>query len=362
MLFHIKCLNYLIIENSNLMKKIYTTTIYLLTFLNMQAQYVLTAAHNLTPGDVNKAYIATDTLAQEGDAGANITWDFSTLTFTPPSANTNWVTPAGTPYDYVCPNATVSYSIADTWYYSKYDESGYFEEGSGNNNVEECFTNNKKYFSYPFTYNSIEKDTFFGERNGATQGSIKGNIVTKADGYGKMKLPYSRDIIDNVLRIKIVEKKVVEIRGQIMYYYTETYQWFSRIQKYPLFSIARNVTIINNKVSGEIYTTKFKTVEMNIMEPVITDIKKSVPALIMLTLFPNPAVNEVFVKFNSATKTASNIDLVDISGKMVESFKTAELNLMNDTYKINIGNYPKGAYFIRVAADEKIAMQKLIIQ
>lgn len=343
------------------MKKNYIIALLLLSFFSIKAQYVLTAEHNLMPGDIITSYNAVDTMAEEGDAGICITWDFSNIIFASSATSINFVSPNNTPYNYLCPNASVSYLIGNTWYYSKYTDSGFSEEGFGNNNTEESYTNNKRFFSYPFTYNSISKDTFAGKRNGATNGNIKGTITTKADGYGKIKLPYTREEIDHVLRIKISEHKVVSIRGQTMYYYTETYQWFAKEQKCPLFSISRTTTVIKNKSTSEIYTTKSKSVMMNLMQTV-TDIKKPLEQLAKLSLFPNPAVKEVSVKFNSLSTTTATIDLVDISGKIIESFKTGDLNSNDDIYKLNITNYPKGTYFVRVVADKGINVRKLIIQ
>lgn len=100
---------------------------------------------------------------------------------------------------------------------------------------------------------------------------------------------------------------------------------------------------------------------MNLMQTV-TDIKKPLEQLAKLSLFPNPAVKEVSVKFNSLSTTTATIDLVDISGKIIESFKTGDLNSNDDIYKLNITNYPKGTYFVRVVADKSINVRKLIIQ
>ncbi|MEO6903016.1 MAG: T9SS type A sorting domain-containing protein [Bacteroidia bacterium] len=343
------------------MKVNYIVVLILLSFFNTKAQYVLTSSHNLKEGDKVDALTAKDTTAQQGHTGSSMTWDFSNVVFNTEATPINYVKPNNTPYSYLCPDATVSYLLDNTWQYSKYSDSSYSDEGNGNENIEEYYFNDKRYYYYPFAYKNIAIDTFAGERNGTTQGNVNGTIVTKADGYGTIILPNLRSGIKDVLRIKIIEKKTVNIRGQTMRYIIETYQWFAKTQKSPLFSISRTTTVIENKTTGEIYTTKSKVVMMNVMSTV-TEVNKPVEQLAKLTLFPNPAVNEVSVKFNYLPTTTATIDLVDISGKMIESFKTGDLSSSNDIYKLDITNYPKGTYFVRVVADKGMDVQKLIIQ
>jgi len=74
------------------------------------------------------------------------------------------------------------------------------------------------------------------------------------------------------------------------------------------------------------------------------------------TIFPNPVKEgKVFVISNSNSNAIKNIKIFDISGKQALSIQT-------ENKEINVSKLQKGVYLIKVEQNDKVSVQKLIIQ
>ena len=77
-------------------------------------------------------------------------------------------------------------------------------------------------------------------------------------------------------------------------------------------------------------------------------------------IFPNPAKNTVFLQMlESENHQNVELELLDLRGRVV--FR--EMNvLINDTYNLNIEQFNKGIYMIKLVSDKFSAYNKLIIK
>ena len=81
-----------------------------------------------------------------------------------------------------------------------------------------------------------------------------------------------------------------------------------------------------------------------------------------LTVYPNPATNEVNIAFNSIhhdNKVLVNI--YDVDGKLLISKHDEAFNNGIYTLSLNIAALPKGIYFIHVITDNNYYTQKLMV-
>jgi len=80
-----------------------------------------------------------------------------------------------------------------------------------------------------------------------------------------------------------------------------------------------------------------------------------------LTLYPNPAVNEVNIFYNVADDAATiSIDISDITGRYVGNY-AVEKN--NNVMKLNTQSFKKGVYYVMLTVDgKKQNVAKLVIQ
>jgi hypothetical protein len=78
--------------------------------------------------------------------------------------------------------------------------------------------------------------------------------------------------------------------------------------------------------------------------------------------FPNPATDNLNVKFSLKGVSAVTMDMIDINGKKVANL-ISENGLngeINRTY--NISSYAKGIYFVRLSINNETTMQKIVVE
>lgn len=140
-----------------------------------------------------------------GAAGANVTWDFSTLapfsTFTSP-----WVAPsAGLLAIY--PAATVTFSNQSLFqpYQAASDAFRSLGYSQGITLTSEVLSDPADELRFPFTYGDTYTDTFsgwdyFNDQQGERDSTaMSGTLTVTADGYGTLILPWGT--VQNVLRV-----------------------------------------------------------------------------------------------------------------------------------------------------------------
>jgi hypothetical protein len=76
---------------------------------------------------------------------------------------------------------------------------------------------------------------------------------------------------------------------------------------------------------------------------------------ISFSIFPNPSSEQINFVFK--TKENRTIQLIDLLGKEVLKIESNELNI-----SLNVSNYPKGIYFVKVKSEKGISSQKIIVQ
>jgi len=72
-----------------------------------------------------------------------------------------------------------------------------------------------------------------------------------------------------------------------------------------------------------------------------------------ISVFPNPAMTEARIQAN---KTIQHISVYDIQGKIIENN-----TVQNTEFTINVGDYPKGLYFIQIQIDNIKTIRKLMV-
>lgn len=72
-------------------------------------------------------------------------------------------------------------------------------------------------------------------------------------------------------------------------------------------------------------------------------------------LFPNPTFGEVNI---SSKAKITNIEVIDLSGKIVESISFEFMNNIN----VNVGHLNKGLYIVKLHTDKGIATKKLLLE
>ncbi len=80
-----------------------------------------------------------------------------------------------------------------------------------------------------------------------------------------------------------------------------------------------------------------------------------------LNLFPNPAKNRVTVRFNSNNTANVTIELIDLMGKTIRKTDRNIVKGINQT-DLDLSDFEKGIYFVKVSLDTHSVTTKLIIE
>ncbi|UOX33056.1 N-acetylmuramoyl-L-alanine amidase [Flavobacterium sediminilitoris] len=80
-----------------------------------------------------------------------------------------------------------------------------------------------------------------------------------------------------------------------------------------------------------------------------------------ISLYPNPAINEITFEINNVQSKNVTLDIFDISGKRIKNMK---LNSDNDLIQqqLNISEFASGIYFINFTIDNKEYLKKFVKQ
>ncbi|MEZ5195620.1 MAG: T9SS type A sorting domain-containing protein, partial [Bacteroidales bacterium] len=80
-----------------------------------------------------------------------------------------------------------------------------------------------------------------------------------------------------------------------------------------------------------------------------------------ISLYPNPASNDLSVSFDLVSKSDVVMSVYDLSGKLVISNVYGSLSAGQQNLKLNINTLTRGTYIVRMTAGSKSATSKLII-
>ena len=318
--------------NKFLSKILCTGLIITLPFFS-EAQPTLTASmNNPVAGDVFNQYNCDTAGVVYGSSGASATWNYSTLAILPGSVGdsfhvVSFVSCSATPYCDSFQAATVAtfskgyhsssgVVIIDTTY-GYYSTSasrlgilgfGYpqtFAPGYGLDSLSPY----ENILSYPFTYTNTANDSFNSFFYDPAYGSTYGKEIdtATADGYGTLILPTGT--YNNVLRIHTIRH----------IYDTLIIVGMGTIQ-------AAGPTGVNNIISNE-------------------------PAV---AIYPNPAKDELHIRYNSFNGQYATIFMTDIMGRAV-----AAENDNTGMVTLSLATIPNGIYMLRIQTGNNIDIEKI---
>ncbi len=78
-----------------------------------------------------------------------------------------------------------------------------------------------------------------------------------------------------------------------------------------------------------------------------------------LSVYPNPAQGLVFIKANLYTPSVLNIDVLDISGRVLGQFTTDKVK--TGEVSIDLSGYSNGMYMLRISSDKATVGKKIVI-
>lgn len=317
------------------------------------AQPTLTAATN-TPvaGDIFNGRICDTTGVHPGAAGMGVTWNFSTLHATSQDTLT-YMACSSTPHcDSFATSNLASFDNSNYQYY--YNTASLMSvigqvDAAATNYVH--LTNSLDQMFYPCTYLSAHVDT--GSAHFTTSGTdVAIRIVDsfKADGYGTLTLPTGTRT--NVLRVHMITytTDTFTVFGfpVISNDRTETYLWFDTGYHSPVLMLGLDTV---GGVALHVSSAKFYTHGAVLgTNTLATDNSK-------MEVFPNPASENITVKFSAATSGNLSVILTDMVGREVATAS----QITNNSATIPVSGLSSGLYVVQVINGNERTTRKVVV-
>ena len=293
--------------------------------------------------------------------GANHTWNYSTLTTISTDTATE-VTCASTTHCTLFSAITnmASKTLSSSAYVYNYisadslTTTGYYASASQN----AIFTNPMVTLKYPCHYLDSFVDAYAGSitydpGTGAITAHETGNITVVADGWGTLVTPLGTDTA--VLRLRgtqtFIDSATIFSIPAVITVQLTTFQWYQLNYHAPLMTIS-----FTDQISGpgSLHT---KTVSYAKKYPLgISDIAILANSL---SLYPNPASDELNIKFEANDK--ARVSLVDMVGREVSVIAyTGSAGIQEISY--NTSSIAKGIYLVRVQSGAETITKKVVLQ
>lgn len=346
------------------MKKLTLLFSSFLVAFSLFSQPTLTSSINLSIGDTYRYDGYSEvTNIEPGPGGADLTWDFSGITGVTyyegiPAVCVN---PSTTPFadSAAVANANICTSPVDGigpfQYYDNDNSSqnliamGFMaESGNSFSTYTDIFTA----LEFPFTYNDSFDDTWelvSFNFNGSYHNKRDSSYMTvEADAYGTITTPLGE--FTNVLRVKRTTTDhswmKFEAGGDWMYFGSFTdieYSWFAPNIKTP-------VMFITEMDGFPSYEARY-IVEYNFQVGIEEQ------SDIQLDIFPNPTTNMVTIKTD---KTINRVSVFSLNGRQMGT--SSSLTSSSHQQTIDVSNYPKGVYLIKVGFENGSIVTERIIK
>jgi hypothetical protein len=347
------------------MKILYTSILSLFTF-SVFAQPTLTTSWVPNVGLSTRIYAYDGSSGlSEGPSGAAQTWDLTAYD-TLASQVTQYISPSSAPGGSSYSTATdcgegLSTQGNNTYTFDRLNGNVYqllgLNQPSPSTYVT-TYTRPQTIFIFPETYGSYFSDTatLTGSFQGASPGTITGTTfeTDTVDGYGT--LITAAGTFNNVLRIKILQTimdtETVSGQQAPLFYYYETYSWFSpTIKGVTLATISH---LDNNGITEDqgFYSQVISTGIQDITAAGVTD----------WSIIPQPSNDHATVSIQS-DKAGETADILmhDMTGRLVyQTSKT--LSASKNNIGIDVSALSDGIYTLSVNVEGRSDTQKLVVK
>lgn len=319
------------------------------------AQPTLTSTTTLpTTGLTNTLYRASS--ATPGPAGANQTWDFTSVTSSASLSSSYEACPGTNQYCDTFPGANLTgleVITSNTLFYNASSSAlsivGARGPGfAGGTAVNNYFSNPEDILRFPLSYNTTFTDTsrvtytafgFPARRTGYT--------TVTADGWGTLKVP-GGTTYSNVLRVKrtatYYDTANTPIAPTTAIINITLHQWYSPAYKEFLMLIAQ-VSVPSQPTGTTVAWT----------DPIVAAGIDEAGRALAFSAVPNPAHDRIAVRW--AAGTQATLTLQDMMGRTVAQTKG------HGEMTMDVANLPRGMYLLRVTdAGGATATQKISLR
>ena len=307
------------------MKKITLIATVLFNFI-IVAQPVLNASDINPLNIIGNNFSATSTTLGVGSAGANQTWDFSSLVLTAQgNSNTNSVLTAPFASSFPAANFFLSNGSANDSFIYYHLTSNILEinGASTDSQVIINFSNPQTVFVFPLLFNTIVNDTYQVPGNPAAPVTINYNA------YGTVVTAFGT--FTDVIRLKRINDG------------DTSYSWF-KVNPY--------VPIIDARLSNTGNLINYSIFQNTNLSTTQNEVKQ-------FAVYPNPTSGNINIKNIDFSNKSMFVKVYNMLGnQIINNYK-----LETESANIDLSNYSSGLYFIEIADENnKILLTEKIIK
>lgn len=348
------------------------------------AQLTITAANMPVSGDTCRYSTANASSVSGYTAtGANYTWNFSNLT--PTGQDIRKFQPStATPYFFyflppkygekildslpipTIPGFPISIKNIYSFYKKVISPSTFNSEGLGLTMsgipIGATFSDEDELYKFPLAYGNRDSTTFklSTPSNTMIPFSYKkqGYRITQADGWGTITTPYGTAAC---LRVVTTQYSIDTISISALPAgfnkfgfpnYARSYQWLTAGEKIPYLEINGNVIAGNFAPTQVRYRDQIRY---------FTGINDHVAANLALSVFPNPASNDLTI-ITEQQKEALTAEIVDLQGKIIKTQVLTNYSELINQNKIDVSGLAKGLYLLNLYSSSQKQALKISIQ
>lgn len=304
--------------------------------------------------------------------GANATWDYSLL-----MGNTSIVQRAAGVNDatsdmtYQPLGATQNFEIQDyiNQYYNfdanvKHSQGFKYTTAGTELAVIEFDTASYDMMQYPFDYTDMINNTISGQTTLNLQGnlytdpSMSGLGTMEYDGYGTLMLPDTT--FTNVARIHQRDSVHSSFPFPIsdVDFVVDKYEYYDLANlDLPIFIVSR-VEVYSALIPIDPVVSVYSAVPL---APNTAGIGEEEANDMNIEIFPNPAEDNLTVRFIALSGSDSQVKLLDLSGKTVKVISNGFTNGLN-TLNVNVSDLSEGVYILEFTVDSQVVTKKVVIQ
>lgn len=345
------------------MKKIYTLALSLFAVASSFAQTTITYECNaLRAGDIRN--LTQIEYQAPGDGGINQVWDFSQ------SKELKGMTISQAENRAITSNNNLNLiidegGVKNTLFEISKAKKMYW--GLENENVKIQFNEPIIDLKFPFSYaEKIEgiMDGTYNESSGKVN-PIKGTYTTQADAWGTLILP-DGNVYQNVLRVK-VEKLYAQTfqsaNGKDEEYKVSSirYQYFAKGIRYPILIILETEIKSDCNCACSSKTKEaFYEAPAYFVNDIIAEKGDEAIESFEYNVAPNPFENDLRISFSLSKNAKIEINLVDMSGKVIKKVINEKMEKGDYIYNVNTTGIVAGNYVLQVKVDKKAYSNKLV--
>jgi|GEM_PF-6692003 len=305
--------------------------------------------------DIQVIYIADTTGLSFNKTGENTLWDYSSLKVSEFKGHSFFVDPQFTPYITSFNKATLAGKATDYYSYYYADTSEYSRLGNGSPSYVMICNDPLKMFKFPFSFGDQMTDSTFATYilNSKTH-QYSGYNTLVADGWGTLVLP--KNTYTNVLRLKRTQYIKDTASGEKTEAFQSMYSWYDGINNFPLFQ-----AVFSKKITfGNPTPVENRSVYVSDLTEVV-----SVPTtniITMVNIYPNPAHYQLNIELNQKHPALVEIVICDLLGDIVKNVTSNVSDVNKNLITIDISNFPKGMYIVKIITAQEVLAKSVLIQ